>query len=168
MGLGPRRSPARHGEPVASLRIVAIGRARGPERELFDRYAGRLRSGLALTELPDGHGAPIEIKRREAASILAAAPPPAQLIALDQAGQAPGSEGLAERLDTWQQSGRDLVFAIGGAEGLDSAILSRASAILSLGPQTWPHLLARIMLAEQLYRAQSILAGHPYHRSGRP
>ncbi len=147
---------------------MAVGRARGPERELFDRYAGRLRPSLALTELPDGHGAAIEIKRREAAAILAAAPPPAQLIALDQSGEAPGSERLADRLCTWQQAGRDIVFAIGGAEGLDGAILTRAAAILSLGPQTWPHLLARIMLAEQLYRAQSILAGHPYHRSGRP
>ena len=145
-----------------------MGRARGPERELFDRYARRLRPKLALTELADGTGVAIEIRRREAAAILAALPPLSYLVALDQAGEALCSDRLAGRRDAWRQAGRHVVFAVGGAEGLDHAVLSRASETLSLGPQTWPHLLARVMLAEQLYRAETILAGHPYHRADRP
>ena len=95
-------------------------------------------------------------------------PSSSYLVALDQAGEALSSERLAGRRDEWRQAGRDVVIAVGGAEGLDQTILSRASETLSLGPQTWPHLLARVMLAEQLYRAETILAGHPYHRADRP
>ena len=154
---------------MPALRLIAIGRlGRTPEAALFARYAERLRPRLALTELPDGHGAPAEIKRREADALLAALPAGALVIALDLAGAAPGSEGLAQRLAAWQGSGRTPCFLIGGAEGLEARVLARADATLSLGPYTWPHALARVMLAEQLYRAQSILAGHPYHRAGRP
>jgi 23S rRNA (pseudouridine1915-N3)-methyltransferase len=75
------------------------------------------------------------------------------------------SAALAKRLGKWQATGiRDLAFIIGGAEGLDTAVLERADLVLSLGTMTWPHLLVRVLLAEQLYRAQCILAGHPYHR----
>ncbi|HET9018666.1 MAG TPA: 23S rRNA (pseudouridine(1915)-N(3))-methyltransferase RlmH [Acetobacteraceae bacterium] len=151
------------------MRLIAIGRlGRAPEAALFARYAARLRPPLALTELPDGHGAAAEIKRREADALLAALPAQAFAVALDMAGEAPGSEGLAARLAAWRDTGRKLCFLIGGAEGLDARVLARAGARLSLGPYTWPHALARVMLAEQLYRAQSILAGHPYHRGGRP
>jgi len=151
------------------MRIIAVGRMRdGPEADLFHRYAARMRPRLELTELPDGAGAPAEIKRREAAALLAALPANAFAIALDQGGAAPDSAGLATQLERWLATSRPVCFMLGGAEGLDRAVLDRADAALSLGKLTWPHLLARAMLAEQLYRAHTILTGHPYHRAGRP
>ncbi len=89
-------------------------------------------------------------------------------MALDLGGEAPTSEALAARLTRWEEAGRTPCFLIGGAEGLDPAVLARAEHRLSLGPMTWPHFLVRGMLAEQLYRAQAIRAGHPYHRAWRP
>ena len=83
---------------------------------------------------------------------------------LDLDGDPLDSPSLATRLSHWQASGRPVAFMIGGAEGLDATVLARADAKLSLGRLTWPHLLARAMLAEQLYRAQQINSGHPYHR----
>jgi 23S rRNA (pseudouridine1915-N3)-methyltransferase len=151
------------------MRVMAIGRqSRGPEAELFARYAARLRPPLALTELPDGRGAPVEIKRREGQALLASLPPQAFVVALDMDGATPDSPGLAKLLSGWQQQARPICFLIGGAEGLDGSVISRADATLSLGRLTWPHMLVRVMLAEQLFRAHSILTGHPYHREGRP
>ena len=151
------------------MRVIAVGRARsGPEAALFARYAERIQPPLTLTEVPDGRGAPAEIKRREAERLLAALPPSAWVVALDLAGDGLDSAGLARRLETWLGHGRPICFLIGGAEGLDGAVIARADAVLSLGALTWPHLLVRAMLAEQLYRARSIAAGHPYHREGRP
>ena len=104
-------------------------------------------------------------KAREAALILAALPARARLIALDERGAMWSSNGLADRLAAWRDQGvAELAFAIGGADGLGAEVLDRAEATLSLGPMTWPHLLVRSLLLEQLYRAQQILAGHPYHR----
>lgn len=151
------------------MRVIAVGRLRsGPEAELFARYAARLRPALGLTELAEGVGAPAEVKRREGAALLAALPDPAFTVALDGGGDAPSSERLAALLERWLGLSRPVCFLIGGAEGLTSDVLARADVALSLGPLTWPHALVRAMLAEQLYRAQSILAGHPYHRAGRP
>ncbi len=108
---------------------------------------------------------PPELKTREAELILAALPAGARLVALDQRGAEWSSRELADRLRTWRDSGIGAIaFAIGGAEGLGPAVIERADAVLSLGMMTWPHLLVRCMLLEQLYRAQQILAGHPYHR----
>ena len=151
------------------LRVIAIGRLKdGPEAALFARYAERMRPKLVLTEIPEARGAAAEIKRREAAALLGALPDAGFAVALDQAGEAPDSARLAVLLDRWLGSGRPVCFLIGGAEGLDGAVLARAEVALSLGALTWPHFLARAMLAEQLYRARSIAAGHPYHRAGRP
>jgi 23S rRNA (pseudouridine1915-N3)-methyltransferase len=151
------------------MRIVAIGRSRdGPEAELFDRYRTRIRPTLALTEIPDGKGAPAEIKRREGEALLAALPAQTFAIALDLEGEMLDSPSFAARLDGWLSLSRPIRFLIGGAEGLDRPVITRADFTLSLGRLTWPHLLARAMLAEQIYRARSISAGHPYHRSGRP
>src|SRR4029079_16926727 len=106
-----------------------------------------------------------ELKQREAELILAAVPPAARLVALDERGTPWTSRQFAERLASWRDAGAAaLAFAIGGADGLGQAVVDRADAVLSLGPMTWPHLLARSLLLEQLYRAQQILAGHPYHR----
>jgi 23S rRNA (pseudouridine1915-N3)-methyltransferase len=121
-----------------------------------------------VVEIPDGRGSPPEIKRREADAILSALPQAACAVALDLGGEAPDSAGLAVLLTRWSESGRALCFVVGGAEGLDARVLARADHVLSFGPLTWPHLLVRAMLAEQLFRAQSIAAGHPYHRAGRP
>jgi 23S rRNA (pseudouridine1915-N3)-methyltransferase len=151
------------------MRLIAVGRQRdGPEAALLARYQARLRPVLVVTEIPEAHGAPAEIKRREAATLLAALPEAAFAVALDSGGDAPDSARLATLLERWLGLGRPLCFLIGGAEGLDAAVLARADYSLSLGKLTWPHLLVRAMLAEQLYRARSIVAGHPYHRAGRP
>ena len=151
------------------MRLIAVGRLRaGPEAALFERYNTRLRPKLTVTELPDGHGAPAEVKRREGEAMLSALPAGAYAVALDMGGPPLSSEDFARRLDAWLAAGRSPVFLIGGAEGLPRAVLDHAKAIVSLGPLTWPHMLVRVLLAEQLYRAQSIVAGHPYHRSGRP
>ena len=151
------------------MRLIAVGRLRtGPEAELFARYNARLRPPLAVAEVAPGHGAPAECKRREAEALLAALPAAAFAVALDSGGAAPDSAGLAALIARWLAAGRPICFVIGGAEGLDTAVLARADATLSLGPLTWPHLLVRPMLAEQLFRAHSIATGHPYHRAGRP
>ena len=106
-----------------------------------------------------------ELKQREAALILDVVPPGARLVALDERGAQWSSRQFADRLAGWRDGGTgSLVFAIGGADGLGQAVIERADAVLSLGQMTWPHLLARSLLLEQLYRAQQILAGHPYHR----
>jgi 23S rRNA (pseudouridine1915-N3)-methyltransferase len=151
------------------MRVIAIGRSRdGPEAELFARYSARTRPTLELTELADGKGAQAEIKRREGQALLAALPAQAFTIALDLDGEMLDSTTFAARLEGWLGLSRPLCFLIGGAEGLDQPVIARAEFTLSLGRLTWPHLLVRAMLAEQIYRARSISAGHPYHRSGRP
>jgi 23S rRNA (pseudouridine1915-N3)-methyltransferase len=151
------------------IRILAVGRLRSaPEAELFERYAARMRPRLDVTEVPEGRGAPAEGKRREATALLAALPHPATVVAMDCGGEAPDSEQLSRLLLHWQGLSRPLCFLIGGADGLDAPVIARADFTLSLGRLTWPHFLARAMLAEQLYRAQTIASGHPYHRSGRP
>jgi 23S rRNA (pseudouridine1915-N3)-methyltransferase len=108
---------------------------------------------------------PPQLKAREAELILAALPQGAHLVALDEKGAAWSSRDLADRLARWRDQGLGtLAFAIGGADGLGQAAIDRADAVVSLGAMTWPHLLVRSLLLEQLYRAQQILAGHPYHR----
>jgi 23S rRNA (pseudouridine1915-N3)-methyltransferase len=151
------------------MRLIAVGRLRaGPEADLFARYNARLRPALTVTEVPEGRGAPAEIKRREGEALLAALPPTAFAVALDLAGQTPDSEALSALLERWLGLSRPLCFLIGGAEGLDAPVLARADASLSLGRLTWPHMLVRVLLAEQLFRARAIASGHPYHRAGRP
>jgi 23S rRNA (pseudouridine1915-N3)-methyltransferase len=138
----------------------------GPLAAAQALYAGRIVPPVAIVELEEKRRLPPpELKRREAALILAALPAAAQLVALDAQGEGWSSRDFAARLATWRDAGTaTLAFAIGGAEGLDAAITGRADAVMSLGAMTWPHFLARIMLLEQLYRAQQIQAGHPYHR----
>ncbi len=152
------------------MRLLAIGRApsKAPEMELLLRYAKRIKPALTLVEFPDGVGSPGEIKRREADALLGALKPDEFVIALDQDGAVPDSVELSRLLAGWLERSKKLAFVIGGAEGLDASVLVRANAKLSLGRLTWPHMLVRPMLAEQIYRAQMILAGHPYHRAGRP
>lgn len=151
------------------MRLIAVGRLRGgPEEALFARYNARLRPALAVTEVAEGRGAPAEMRRREGQALLAALPADALAVALDLGGTAPDSAALAASLERWLGAGRPLCFLIGGAEGLDAPVLARADHVLSLGPLTWPHMLVRAMLAEQLFRARAIATGHPYHRAYRP
>lgn len=149
--------------------IIAVGRARGSaEQALHDRFAARLRPAPRLVEIAEARGSTVEAKRREAQAILAAVADGAVLVALDLGGVDETTEAFAKRLARWRDAGKAVAFAIGGAEGLDAAVLARADHVLAFGRATWPHLLVRAMLLEQLYRADSLLRGHPYHRAGRP
>lgn len=145
------------------LTLVAVGRARGPQRDLFDDYTGRLPWRMTVHEI-DVRAPAAEMTRREGAAIAKHVKDGALIVALDRKGAEWSSEDFAKRLSTWAGQGRDVTFLIGGADGLASDLLARADAKLSFGPMVWPHLLARVMLAEQLYRASAILARHPYHR----
>jgi 23S rRNA (pseudouridine1915-N3)-methyltransferase len=153
------------------MTLIAVGRMKsGPVRDLYDHYVGRLGHGplgpLALKEIEERRSlSPEELKRREADRLLGAVPKGARLIALDEAGKVLTSADFAALLGRWRDEGvADVAFLVGGAEGLDPSVREAAALVLSLGPMTWPHLLTRALIAEQLYRAQSILTGHPYHR----
>jgi len=150
------------------LLIVAVGRARErAEAALFAGYARRLPWPLELKEVGvRGKAAGPARCREEGRKLLALVPDTAWLVALDSRGEMPDSARFARLLGDWRDRGAATVaFAIGGADGLDDAVMRRADAVLSLGTMTWPHLLVRTMLVEQLYRAASILQGHPYHRA---
>jgi 23S rRNA (pseudouridine1915-N3)-methyltransferase len=138
------------------LHIVARGKiGRGPESELVDRYLKRVAWPTRVTEMPDlgGRIPPIEGATRR--------------VVLDETGESLPSRVLAERLGAWRDDGiRETRFLIGAADGFGDAERDEADLLLSFGRATWPHLMARAMLAEQLWRATSILANHPYHREG--
>jgi 23S rRNA (pseudouridine1915-N3)-methyltransferase len=149
------------------LHVIAVGRLKsGPLKELERDYAGRLVWPLALREVEERRKLPPpELKEREGELLLAALPEKAALVALDEHGRSFTSMDFAARIGAWRDRGvADLVFAIGGAGGLAERVRERAELSLAFGSMTWPHLLVRVMLLEQLYRAQQILAGHPYHR----
>ena len=136
------------------LAIVARGRiGASPEAELVDRYAKRLRGELSVIEIGDSALWP----RFEAG----------RTVVLDETGKDLSSEALAAILGGWRDNGtREVRFLIGAADGHDAATRAGADLLLSFGRATWPHMLVRAMLAEQLYRAMTILQGHPYHRAG--
>jgi 23S rRNA (pseudouridine1915-N3)-methyltransferase len=154
------------------LRILAVGRAKsGPESALIAEYQKRLHWPLTIEEVEERRplsGA--ELKAREGALLQTALERGAKggrpiLVALDEKGKSLGSRDFAARLTSWEDQGAgEIVFLLGGADGLAPEIRDQAAFVLSLGQMTWPHLLARAMLVEQIYRAQQILAGHPYHR----
>ena len=158
------------------LGIVAVGRMKkGPEQELAARYGERMRAigaplGLAATatlEFPESRAQTVAARKaEEGARILeAAASRDAVLIALDETGKLCSSQDFAGRIAGWRDDGRKAaLFAVGGPDGHDPSVLGRADWVLSLGRMTFPHQIARILVAEQLYRACTILAGHPYHR----
>ena len=147
--------------------IIAIGRwKRGPERDLFEHYAKRLSPPLELREFEERKKFPLDqLKNKEAELLLSAIPKGARVVVLDGSGKALSSVALAKRISDWRDTGtRQIAWLIGGADGHGKTALQAADLSLSLGHQTWPHLLVRAMLAEQLFRVQSILSGHPYHR----
>lgn len=153
------------------VRICAVGRMKaGPERALVDDYTARFyRTGralglgpLAVSEVDDRKGGGMAA---EAALLERAIPQGAVICAMDERGRQMTSPDFAEMLAGWRDQGRsEVAFVIGGADGIDPTLRSRADAMLSFGPMVWPHMLVRAMLTEQLYRAASILAGAPYHR----
>lgn len=151
--------------------IAAVGRLRkGPEAALVSDYLDRFaRTGRGLgfpavgvIEVEDRRGGGMAA---EAELLSRAIPPGAVLVMLDERGEQPGSPDLAARLGAWRDGARDVCFVIGGADGLDPALRARADWQISFGRMVWPHMLVRVMLAEQLYRAATILAGSPYHRA---
>ena len=133
----------------------------------FAEYGKRLSRELPLQLLevtPKTRGDPARVKSDEGQAILAAIPKNAHVVALDGRGATWSSEQLSEQLSRWRMLGKDIAFLIGGADGFAPHVLQRAEQTWSLGPLTLPHPLVRIVLAEQLYRAVSLLANHPYHR----
>ena len=149
------------------VHLIAVGRARrGPEQALFEHYSGRLRHPFKLVEVEEKRplsGA--ELQEREASLLLSAVPDGALVIALDERGKHLDSPAFAKTLDDWRDRGaRSAAILIGGADGLTDAVRARADLVLCLGKMTWPHMLVRGLITEQLYRAQQISAGHPYHR----
>ena len=156
------------------VNIAAVGRMKqGPERELVARYLDRAISsgkplaltGFAVSELPESRAGSASARKTEEAKAIAAQMAGGIVVALDERGKTFGSEDFAHKLLRWRDDGKQAVsFVIGGADGLDAGFVANADLTLSFSPLTWPHQLVRIMLAEQLYRATTILSGHPYHR----
>ncbi|MCL7409546.1 23S rRNA (pseudouridine(1915)-N(3))-methyltransferase RlmH [Marivivens donghaensis] len=154
------------------VHIVAVGRLRaGPERNLIDDYLTRFdRTGRALA-LGPANVIEVEDKKNagmgaEAALLEKAIPNGALICIMDERGKVMTSPDFADQLGGWRDQGRqDIAFVIGGADGLDPAFRAKADAALSFGKMVWPHMLVRVMLSEQLYRAASILSGSPYHRA---
>ncbi len=146
--------------------ILAVGRMRrDPLIDVIADYAGRLQGRLLVVECVTKQSLPPDRQRAaEAELLLERRPDGAVGVALDGGGRAFSSEALADYLERQQNAGiRDIAFMIGGAYGHGPAVLDAADLTLSLGPMTWPHRLARAMLAEQIYRAECIRSGHPYH-----
>jgi len=157
------------------IEICAIGRLRsGPEKTLIDDYlargaaSGRALSltGFRLTEAEEKRALSGDaLKAAEAALLKSNIARGSKTVMLDERGKLEGSASFANRLGQWRDNGtQDLTFIIGGADGLDADFRDSADHLMAFGPMTWPHMLVRVLLAEQLYRAVSILSGHPYHR----
>ena len=138
------------------LHLIVRGKiGRSPEHELVERYLKRIGWPVQVTELPDRGGT------------IPAPLAPARDVLLDERGRQMSSEEFAALLGRWRDDGvREARFLIGAADGHDDAVRGQADLLIAFGAMTWPHMLARAMLAEQLWRATSILAGHPYHRAG--
>lgn len=150
------------------IRILCVGRIKdGPERDMLDDYLSRARKtgaglgvrGVEEIEVADGGG-----REKEGERLMAKATA-TRIIRLDERGEQLSSEEFARRLTRWKDAGEDVDFLIGGADGHAPATVLAVKSVIALGPQTWPHRLVRVMLAEQVYRALSIAAGSPYHRA---
>lgn len=154
------------------VHICAVGRLRtGPERELIEDYLNRFDRtgrglGLGPAKIHEVENKKNGGMRAEATLLKRALPKGSVICTLDERGSQLGSPDLAYQIAKWRDAGRsDLSFVIGGADGIDPALRSEADFSISLGKMVWPHMLARVMLSEQLYRAASILSGSPYHRA---
>ena len=149
------------------LTLVAVGRAKaGPERDLFNHFTRRMTIPFELREVEEKKNfSGLELKYREASLLNAAVPKGAVRVALDEKGKDITSREFATKISQWRDDNiRDAAFIIGGADGLDADFLKQCNLRMCLGKQTWPHMLVRSLIVEQLYRAQCILSKHPYHR----
>ena len=158
------------------LVVIAVGRLKqGPERELAERYRERFDDigrklgfrGLQIHEIPESRARDAESRiAEEATAISAAITPKSILVALDERGEAIDSQGFARQLARWRDDQvASTIFIIGGADGLSPELRRMAKLRMAFGSATWPHQMVRVMLLEQVYRAATILAGHPYHRA---
>jgi 23S rRNA (pseudouridine1915-N3)-methyltransferase len=157
------------------LGLICVGRLKaGPEREIYARYAERIAAlrrigldGLELRELDESRAkSPAERMAREGEDMLGLLPPDATLAVFDERGRPADSAAFAAFIGRERDAGRKaLWFAIGGSEGLDASVRARSAAVFSFGAMTLPHQFVRILAAEQIYRAMTILSGHPYHRA---
>ena len=156
--------------------LICVGRLKaGPERELFERYFKRLTdsarsvgiAGVDLREIDESRARrPQDRREEEAAAIVAAAPSGAVWVALDQRGDSPTSEEWAADIGRARDAAQAAyAVVIGGPDGLSASLRAKARRVVSFGAMSWPHQLVRVMASEQLYRAASILSGHPYHRA---
>jgi len=158
------------------LSLLAVGRLKsGPERELVERYRQRIEgmgrslglTGLDLVELPESRARREDDRRAEEGAALLEKAGASVLIVFDERGKSPSSEAFAERIRQWRDEGRPgIACIIGGPDGLDPRVRQRAELVISFGALTMPHQIVRALVAEQLYRALTIVAGHPYHRAG--
>jgi 23S rRNA (pseudouridine1915-N3)-methyltransferase len=149
------------------LLIIAVGRLRPYYREACDDYLRRLRRYARVEEREireTGKGSVAVGERRDDAAVIERVPPAATVVALTRGGSGWSSRELAQRVERWRRRTGPMAFAIGGSHGLGPTVLERAEARWSLGPLTLPHELARVLLVEQLYRAFTMLEGHPYHK----
>ncbi|TNM60534.1 23S rRNA (pseudouridine(1915)-N(3))-methyltransferase RlmH [Aliirhizobium smilacinae] len=157
------------------ITLFAVGRLKtGPEKDLASRYLDRFaKAGPAiglelakLVEIQESRASNADTRKREEASALEKAMPEgAILVLLDERGKTLDSQAFSDAIGRYRDNGkRDMMLAIGGADGLDPELRGKADLVLNLGTMTWPHQLVRILIAEQLYRAVTILSGHPYHR----
>lgn len=144
---------------MSLIEFITVGKLKNdPLLDVFEDYKKRLSSRFVLHEL-DGHTQADQIKR-----IQEKINPSAVLVVMDERGKTLSSRDFAQKMDQWAISHGHIQFVIGGADGLGDDIRKKATFLLSFGAQTWPHMMARVMLMEQVYRAQQINAGHPYHR----
>jgi 23S rRNA (pseudouridine1915-N3)-methyltransferase len=155
--------------------VIAIGRLKqGPERELAERYRERFDDigrklgfrGLEIHEISESRARDAATRiAEEAAAISALIPEKHALVALDERGKSIDSAAFARHLGRFRDEARDVIFVIGGADGLSPELRGKAKLTIAFGAATWPHQMVRVMLLEQIYRAATILAGHPYHRA---
>lgn len=152
---------------TVSIHIISVGKNKDVHTgALVDDYSRRMAPWrVSWSEIPIPNVSDAERKKREADLILEALPKNAVVVAMDERGKNMDSIAFAQKMDGFFAAGsNNVAFIIGGADGLDEAVRVRADLVLSFGALTWPHRLVRVMLAEQLYRAMTILTGHPYHR----
>ena len=157
------------------IEILAVGRLKdGPERELVSRYVTRARdmgrslavTGFDVVEFYESRAGRPQDRKSEEAQMIRQRLSDTTFIALDSKGQSIDSEGMTKKIETLRDSGtRSLSFVIGGADGIDPALVKDAQSVIAFGAVTLPHQLARIILAEQLYRSMTLMSGHPYHRA---
>ncbi len=151
---------------MLKIEVIAVGRLkRGPLFELVEEYEKRLKWSLRIHQIESRYNDSSQTNIDENQKILEKIDPDAFVVVMDERGGGLRSLDFAQTMQTVEDNGSDkMQFIIGGADGLSEEMRDRANLLLSFGQQTWPHMLARVMLLEQIYRAQQILAGHPYHR----